>query len=91
MISYCKSVGLDFPNPSLPFEGDPVSDPLRTAGDVLRTLALYANAFGTAGTDFQARKRELATILRGAAVGAPEHNLYGKRFAERLAALIEEV
>jgi hypothetical protein len=68
-----------------------MSDPLQTAARVLEAMSLYAGYHGTAGRAYQDRKKEFAAMLRAAGASASEHNLYGKQFIEKLAALVEEV
>ena len=68
-----------------------MSDPLQTAVRVLEAMSLYAGFYGTSTGGYQDRKKEFAAMLRAAGASAPEHNLYGKRFVERLATIVEEV
>lgn len=68
-----------------------MADPLQAAARVLEAMSLYANYHGTSTGAYQERKKEFAAMLRAAGASAPEHNLYGKRLVERLAALVEEV
>lgn len=68
-----------------------MSDPLHTAAKVLEAMSLYAGYHGTSTGEYQERKKEFAAMLRAAGASASEHNHYGKRFVEKLAALVEEV
>lgn len=68
-----------------------MSDPLQTAARVLEAMSLYAGYYGTTSAEYQERKKEFVGMLRAAAASAPEYNLYGKQFTERLARLIDDM